>query len=137
MIESARIAGLLASLERLTGGDLEHRIPLTGMNDEVDAAARAINTLVERMQIAAQDLRNAQQEAAAANTAKVAFLRHASHEIRTPLSAVLMMSNLIATGRLPENRVADLHQRIVSNGDVMIGILDQLLDTAPARPEKS
>lgn len=135
-IASERLANLLASLERMAGGDLNHRVPISARHDEVDAIGHAINVLVGELQIMAEGLRRAKEEAEAASLAKTIFLRNASHEIRTPLSVVLGMSDLIASQQLPENRIDELHQRIVSNGKALVGILDDLLDLAKVEAGK-
>ncbi len=129
-VSSGRLQSLLLDLERMAGGDLEHRIEISPAHDEVDAVAHAINVLIGELAIVAAGLRRAKEEAEAANQAKTVFLRNASHEIRTPLSVVLGMSELIASHRVDERRIGDIHKRIVSNGRALVGILDDLLDFA-------
>lgn len=135
-IADERFEELLSSLERIAGGDLDHRVALSERHDEVDAIGHAINVLVGELQIMAKGLRRAKEEAEAASRAKTAFIRNVSHEIRTPLSVILGMSELIATGKLPESRAQDLHKRIASNGRALVDILDDLLDLAKIEAEK-
>ena len=127
---SERLAGLLEAVGRIAGGDLDKRIPLSDRHDELDAIAHAINVLVGELQIVADGLRRAKEEAEAASMAKTIFLRNVGHEIRTPLTVVLGMSDLIASQNFPKERVEQLRERIVANGRALVTILDDLLDLA-------
>src|SRR4029078_2398163 len=60
-----------------------------------------------------------------ANRAKTIFLRNVSHEIRTPLSAILLMAELL---RAKDIRRDDLEERILANGRLLLGLVDELLD---------
>lgn len=131
-----RFERLLASLERMAGGDLDHRIVLSDRHDRFDAVAHAINVLVGELQHMAEGLRRAKEEAEAASVAKTVFLRNASHEIRTPLNAVLMMAELLASPGLAPGQAALLQQRIVSNGRALAAILDDLLDLSKIEARK-
>ena len=131
-----RLADVLAVVERMAGGDLDARIPLSDRHDEVDAIAHAINVLVGELQIVTAGLRRAKEEAEAASLAKTVFLRNVSHEIRTPLTVVLGMSELIASQHLARGRVEQLQQRITANGRALVGILDDLLDLAKVEAER-
>jgi signal transduction histidine kinase len=133
---SERLAGLLAAVERMAGGDLDQRVPLTDRHDELDAIGHAINVLVGELQIVTDGLRRAKEEAEAASLAKTVFLRNVSHEIRTPLTVVLGMSDLIASRSVPPARVEELRKRIVANGRALVTILDELLDLAKVEAER-
>jgi signal transduction histidine kinase len=135
-ISSDRLAHMLATLERMAGGDLDQRIALSERRDELDAVAHAINVLVGELKIVAEGLRRAKEEAEAASQAKTIFLRNFSHEIRTPLTVILGMSELIASQRLPPTRIQHLRQRIETSGTALAGILDDLLDLAKVEAEK-
>jgi signal transduction histidine kinase/CheY-like chemotaxis protein len=131
-----RMTDLLGALERIAGGDLDHRIPLSARHDELDAISHAINVLVGELQIVAAGLRRAKEEAEAASRAKTVFLRNVSHELRTPLTVVLGMSELIASQALSPTRVGELRQRIVANGRALVTILDDLLDLSKIEAER-
>src|SRR5262245_35246206 len=124
---SDRLASLLAAVERIAGGDLDQRLPLSQRHDELDAIAHAINVLVGELQIVTAGLRRAKEDAEAASLAKTVFLRNVSHEIRTPLTVVLGMSDLLASRTLPAARVEELRKRIFANGKALVTILDDLL----------
>lgn len=133
---SERMATLLRALGRIAGGDLDSRIPISDKHDELDAIAHAINVLVGELQIVAEGLRRAKEEAEAASMAKTVFLRNVSHEIRTPLTVVLGTADLIASQSLPKARVEQLHERIVANGRALVTILDDLLDLAKVEAQR-
>src|SRR5690606_1062544 len=62
--------------------------------------------------------------------------RNASHEIRTPLTVILGLAELIASRRIPDHRLDEMYQRIVTNGRALTRILDDLLDLAKVEAEK-
>lgn len=132
----ARLEALLASLERMAGGDLDHRIEISAGHDAVDAIAHAVNVLVGELQLVTDGLRRAKEEAEAASAAKTVFLRNASHEIRTPLTVILGLSELIASRRVPDERVEGYYQRVVTNGRTLTRILDDLLDLSKVEAQR-
>jgi signal transduction histidine kinase len=76
-------------------------------------------------------LREAMQEAEAANDAKSGFLAKMSHELRTPLNAVIGYSEMllegVATKRGREHQVADL-RRINGAGKHLLSLVTDVLD---------
>jgi two-component system, OmpR family, heavy metal sensor histidine kinase CusS len=74
------IAALEAAIARIAPGDLDQRLPLNPVPDEVDRVAIQFNGLLQRLQAAQEQNRN--------------FIRHAAHQIRTPLTLVLGEADL-------------------------------------------
>ncbi len=126
----SRLTTLFSVLERMAGGDLTQRLPISEQHDELDAICHAVNVLVGELEITTRAMRRAKEQAEAASLAKSVFLRNVSHEIRTPLTVILGLAELIASGLVPPGRLQDLRGRIESNGRALISLLDDLLDLA-------
>ena len=125
-----RVEALLAALEDMAAGDLDRRIDVSGAHDEIDAIAHGVNVLAGELQFTAAGLQRARLDAEAANSAKTTFLRNVSHEIRTPLSAILALGERLAADGVSPERRAELIARILSNGRVLLALVDDLLDLA-------
>ncbi len=56
------------------------------------------------------------------------FIATVSHELRTPLSLIRLHAETLKHGRIPQNRVADYHQSILTEAERLTGIVNNVLD---------
>jgi signal transduction histidine kinase len=91
------------------------------------ALARAENEIKQRKQ-SEMDLHKAKQEAEAANSAKSEFLANMSHELRTPMNGVLGMAQLLQMPGLTEEDRIDYAGVVISSGNVLMALLNDILD---------
>ncbi|MGY2006448.1 sensor histidine kinase [Nocardia gipuzkoensis] len=82
----------------IAGGDLHRRVPVRGVDTEVDHLARSLNEMLARIQhgVAATE---ASEEAARRSEARMRrFVADASHELRTPLTTIRGFAELYRQG---------------------------------------
>ncbi|MEO5344770.1 MAG: ATP-binding protein [Magnetococcus sp. YQC-9] len=94
------------------------------------AVANTLAGLIERKRVEA-DLRQAKEDAEAANRAKTAFLANVSHEIRTPLNAIVGFSRILLKH---QSQISPRFMRYLENirvsGDNLTEIISNVLDLA-------
>ena len=67
-------------------------------------------------------------EAEAANQAKSAFLSTMSHEIRTPMNAILGITEIQMQNENLDESVREALTKIYTSGDLLLGIINDILD---------
>jgi signal transduction histidine kinase/ActR/RegA family two-component response regulator len=137
----ARVTELLQVIERVAAGDIDERLPISPLHDELDAIAYCINVLVgelgwsnaralEALEERAAELRQAVVQAEQASDANSTFIRNVNHEIRTPIAAMLGFADLLASPELSPKDRADLVRGLRVNGQAVLALLGELLDLA-------
>ncbi len=76
-----------------------------------------------------EDLMHTADVARKANKAKTDFLSNVSHEIRTPINAILGMDEMILR-ETDEDNVKEYAHNIEDSGKLLLGLINDLLDTA-------
>jgi len=62
------------------------------------------------------------------NAMKTNFIATVSHELRTPLSLIRLHAETLHHGRVPEGKVHDYHQTILTESERLTGIVNNVLD---------
>ena len=75
-----------------------------------------------------KQLREAIKAAEAANQAKSAFLSTMSHEIRTPMNAILGITEIQLQNKELDKRTREALSKINDSGDLLLGIINDILD---------
>ncbi|MFF0492828.1 sensor histidine kinase [Nocardia sp. NPDC004068] len=86
----------------IAGGDLNRRVPVRGVDTEIDHLARSLNAMLAQIQhgVAATE---ASEEAARRSEANMRrFIADASHELRTPLTTIRGFAELYRQGASPD-----------------------------------
>ena len=78
----------------------------------------------------------AKEAAEAANLTKSQFLATMSHELRTPMNGILGMAQLLMMPRLTEDDRHEFARTILSSGQTLLGLLDDILDLSKVESGK-
>ena len=121
----------LAPLDRMAStadiitsrGDLTARMPDPGDHAEAGRLARAINTMLDRIQQAFRARWESEQKVRQ-------FAADASHELRTPLTTIRGYAELYRQGALGPDRLPNAMRRIEQEADRMSSLVAELLELA-------
>ncbi len=145
------IRQLRALANNVADGNLDIRSAIqTG--DEYEKLASAFNHMLDGLQAAQEKLRQANQQLDAkiaelsernielfkANKLKGEFLANISHEFRTPLNAILGFAQVLREkpGILHKDKTRRYAENIISSGNRLLGMINDLLELAKTRAGK-
>jgi PAS domain S-box-containing protein len=108
---------------------LSLKFPIYDANGIQSGICGISTDITERKQFEA-DLREAKEEAEAANIAKSRFLANISHEIRTPITAMLGAAEQMQSADLEEQTRLRRSDMILRNGRHLLALVNDLLDVS-------
>lgn len=89
----------------IAGGDLDRRVPVRGVDTEVDHLARSLNIMLGRIQQGVAETEASEEAARRSESRMRRFVADASHELRTPLTSIRGFAELYHQGALPDTDV--------------------------------
>ena len=113
---------------QITAGDLSHRVRNDDERTEVGRVGKALNVMLETIDVAFNQRRASEEQARASEQRMRRFVADASHELRTPVAAVRAYAELYRLGadERPED-LARLLARIEHEAERMGVLVDDLL----------
>jgi signal transduction histidine kinase len=138
-----RLGSLRAALLDVAHGNLDVAVPSDG-NDELAEMGKAVETFkanaLKLRDLEAERTRNFDR-ANQALKAKSEFLANMSHELRTPMHAILSYAKLgstsAATAASDASELGTYFKNIVTAGQRLLGLLNNLLDLAKLESGKT
>ncbi len=107
------------------------RMPHNFKIKEFNQLAAALDLMVERLKMSAEELEIAWQEAKAANESKSNFLATTSHELRNPLNAIINCIRLVRDDCCDDlQEETEFLERAEDAAIHLLGIINDLLDIA-------
>ncbi|PXX69105.1 two-component system OmpR family sensor kinase [Nocardia tenerifensis] len=82
----------------IAGGDLHRRVPVRGVDTEVDRLARSLNEMLARIQYGVAATEASEEAARRSEATMRRFVADASHELRTPLTTIRGFAELYRQG---------------------------------------
>ncbi|TWT68953.1 chemotaxis protein CheB [Crateriforma conspicua] len=104
-------------------------------DDEVVGSVVTFVDITERL-VSEQNLKQARDEATAANEAKSRFLANMSHELRTPLAAMLGFTSILQEETDDESGAQEKLATIQRNGEYLLRLLGDVLDLSRIEADK-
>ena len=147
------IRQLRAIANNVSEGNLDIRSTIN-TGDEYEKLANAFNNMLDGLQATQEKLRQANKQLDAkiaelsernielfkANKVKSEFLANISHEFRTPLNAILGFAQVLrekpSTGELKKDKAQKYAENIISSGNSLLSMINDLLDLAKTQAGK-
>jgi len=97
--------------------------------EAADFIAKPFNSSIVKIRVRNQiQLISAAEAVESANRGNSVFLAKLSHEIRTPLNAILGISAMQLQNEMQSHDVSDAFTRIFNSGDLLLGIINDVVD---------
>jgi signal transduction histidine kinase len=126
---AVELSAVAEALETISGTDMDERVPLRGLSEELRPLVQAVNAMLDRLDTSYRS--------------QIRFVSDASHELRTPIAVIHGYANLLTRwGAENPETLKEAVQAIKTEAESMKGLVDQLLflargdsDSIPMEPK--
>jgi len=114
------LARLSAATKRMAGGELTHRVPVTG-RDELSLLSEDFNAMAAQLESQVHQLKDAAR-------AQEDFIASFTHEIKTPLTSIIGYADLLRSRSLPPETARESADYIFAQGRRLESLSGKLLN---------
>ena len=113
-----RVDNLTSLALSVTETNLTNRVPVTGMNDEIERLAMTLNSMLDRIGFLVISLKK--------------VIDDLSHELRTPLTRMRIEAELLLRSDVSKTQWVDFGQSTIEEVDRLVGTIGSILEISEA-----
>ena len=126
------ISYLSSAATNIAEGQLNQKVEID-QEDELGTLALSFNRMATQLQIYFEELKQAREEAIAANLAKDKLIANISHEFRTPLNSVLGYAKILHKDRSLDSEQVHKLNNILRSGTYLLNLINDILDISKSK----
>jgi signal transduction histidine kinase/DNA-binding NarL/FixJ family response regulator len=120
---------------KLGQGDFDTMVSVSS-KDEIGQLSNSFNQMAQLLNKTVSELKEAKQNAEAANRAKSEFLSSMSHELRTPLNGILGYAQILRRDKTLNSQQQEAIHTMQKSGEHLLTLINDILDLSKIEAQK-